>query len=418
MNRSARQEASARITMSQSVADAPLTGVRVLDLSRILAGPVCCQVLGDLGGDVVKVERPGQGDDTRTWGPPFVGEGGPSAYYLSCNRNKRSLALDLERPEARPVLEGLIRRADVLVENFLPKDLQKFGLTPERLAELNPQLVSCSISGYGRTGPLANVAGYDLIIQAISGLMSITGEPDGMPMKVGVAITDVIAGLYAAIGALAGLHARGKWGHGTSFDLALADCTLASLVNVVQSALVTGERPKRYGNAHPQIVPYQVFATADGHLVLGVGNDRQWRRFCELAGIPALADDARYATNPDRVAHRDELIATLTTLVQQRTTSAWEQLLAGSGVPHSAVLAVDEALASAQVAARGMVAEVTDARGRTYPLLGTPLHWPGHDRQTIQPPPGLGEHTAEILREWLDWNANDITALRQSGVLG
>ena len=332
--------------------DAPLAGLKVLDLSRVLAGPVCTQLLADLGADVVKIERPGVGDDTRQWGPPFLGGDGPSAYYLSCNRGKRSLALDLKNPASRDVLDDLVRQADVLVENFLPDQLVQFGLLPERLAELNPHLVSCSISGFGRTGPLADVPGYDLMTQASSGLMSITGERDGPPLKVGVAMSDVITGLYAAIAALAGLHARSRGRPGRAFDLALADCTLASLVNVAQSSLVTGGRPLRWGNSHPQIVPYGSFETADGFLVIGIGNDAQWRKFCAGVGHGDWADDLRFATNPARIAHRDELLALVNPLVRERTTHHWQELLSEIGVPHGPVLPVDQALAQPQVAAR------------------------------------------------------------------
>lgn len=306
----------------------PLTGLRVLDLSRILAGPVCTQLLADLGADVVKVERPGLGDDTRQWGPPFLAAG-ESGYFLSCNRGKRSLALDLHHAEARGVLEELVRRADVLIENFLPDSLARLGLGPERLAKLNPKLVSCSISAFGRSGPLATAPGYDLMIQAGSGLMAITGEPDGAPMKVGVAISDVITGLYAATSVLAGVYARGQGKAGMAFDLALADCTLASLVNVAQSTLLTGQPPRRYGNAHPQIVPYEVFATADGHLALAIGADRQWQRFCAAVGRDGWAADARFATNPDRVKYRDALIPLVADLMlghrRSRGRACWNR---------------------------------------------------------------------------------------------
>ncbi len=364
----------------------PLAGVRVLDLSRVLAGPFCTQLLADLGADVVKVERPPLGDDTRQWGPPFLPDGGLSAYYVSCNRGKRSLGLDLARPEARAVLDDLVRVADVLIENFLPQSLEKLGLTTERLEILNPRLVRASISGYGRTGPLAATPGYDLVIQATAGIMSITGEPGGMPMKVGVAITDVLTGLYTAVSVLAGLWAR-DWGSGgeverqgnraPAFDLALADCTLAALVNVVQGVLVTDNRPKRYGNAHPQIVPYEAFATADGHLVLAVGNDGQWRRFCEAVDHIEWADDPRFATNPDRVEHRDQLIPALNALFVRRSTAEWLELLAETDIPHSAVLPLDEILATPQVAARQMVQELTAADGGTYRVVASPIHCEG-----------------------------------------
>lgn len=394
----------------------PLADLRVLDLSRVLAGPVCCQLLADLGADVVKVERPGLGDDTRQWGPPFLGEDGPSAYYLSANRGKRSLAIDLARDEAREVLDDLVRRADVLVENFLPSSLEKLGLTPERLATLNPHLVSCSISGYGRTGPLADVPGYDLVIQATGGLMSITGEPDGAPMKVGVAISDVITGLYAAVSVLAGLHRRQRDGAATAFDLALLDCTLASLVNVAQGALVTGRAPRRYGNAHPNIVPYEAFATSDGHLVLAVGNDRQFARFCQAVDRADWSSDPRYATNPERVAHRATLIPALAELFQQRTTAQWQTLLIEAEVPHSPVATLDEIFEMPQVDAREMLQEVTTPEG-DYRLLGSPIHWRDEPTRTVHAPPGLGEHTDVVLAEWLNYPSERIAALRRAGVV-
>ena len=402
----------------------PLGGVKVLDLSRVLAGPVCCQVLADLGTDVVKVERPGTGDDTRQWGPPFLDDRGrrddaapTSAYYLSANRGKRSLALDLSPPEGRRVLDDLIRGADVLVENFLPQSLERLGLAPERLRRLNGELVSVSISGYGRTGPLAEVAGYDLVIQAMSGLMSITGEADGMPMKVGVAIIDVISGLYAAISVLAGLHRRGSGKGGTAFDLALADCTLASLVNVAQGSLITGEKPRRYGNAHPQIVPYEAFATSDGHLVLAVGNDRQWLRFCQATGHDDWAQDPRFATNPSRVEHREQLVPLLEQLFSRRTSGQWQQILSEAEVPHSPVLALDEVLASRQVAARRMVLDVEDSAARRYRLVGNPIHWRDAPSGRVKAPPALGEHTDEILRVWLGYDEGKIAELRRLGTV-
>ncbi|HUY32991.1 MAG TPA: CoA transferase [Pirellulales bacterium] len=399
----------------------PLAGLKVLDLSRVLAGPFCTQLLADLGADVVKLERPGAGDDTRQWGPPFVDAGGPSGYYLSCNRGKRSLALDLNHPAGRRVVDDLVRRTDVLVENFLPDSLARFGLQPERLKQINPNLVSCSISGYGRTGPLAAVPGYDLMMQASAGMMSITGEPDGTPMKVGVAISDVLTGLYAAAGVLAGLVAnsaraaadRQAW----AFDLALADCTLASLVNVAQGTLLTGEPPKRWGNAHPQIVPYEVFATSDGHLVLAVGADRQWERFCQAVGQDEWADDPRFRTNPERVTHREELIPLLAALFQQRPTAAWRKLLAAAEVPHSPVLAIDELLATPQVAARDMVHDVVDSAGRRYKLLAGAVHWRDEPSRRPLPPPAMGEQSDEILREWLGYDDQRIGDLREVGAV-
>lgn len=396
----------------------PLAGLKVLDLSRVLAGPVCTQLLADLGADVVKVERPGSGDDTRQWGPPFVPNGGPSGYFVACNRGKRSLALDLAHAAGREVVDDLVRRADVLVENFLPDSLARLGLHADRLHQLNPRLVICSISGYGRTGPLAAVPGYDLMMQASAGIMSITGEPEGMPMKVGVAITDVITALYSAASVLAGLYARGEGRPSPSFDLALADCTLASLVNVAQGALLTGQKPRRWGNAHPQIVPYETFATADGHLVLAVGADRQWQRFCQAVGRGDLAVDARFATNPGRVENRDALIPQLQQIFAQRTTADWQSLLSAAEVPHSAVLALDELLASPQVAARQMVIEAVDSAGREYRVLGPAIHWRDQPPRQAGGVPQLGEHTDEILREWLGYSSERIAAVRGAGALG
>ena len=390
----------------------PLAGLKVLDLSRVLAGPVCTQLLADLGADVVKVERPGDGDDTRQWGPPFL-EGGPSGYFLSCNRGKRSLALDLHHPASRPVLDGLLRRADAMVENFLPDSLDKLGLSPERLRQINRGLIACSISGYGRTGPLAELPGYDLVMQASSGIMSITGEPQGAPMKVGVAITDVITGLYAAASLLAGLYGRHHGGPGMNFDLALADCTLAGLVNVAQAALLTGERPRRWGNAHPQIVPYEAFATADGHLVLAIGADRQWRRFCRAVGHDEWASDDRFLTNPARVEHRETLIGLLQPLFTERTDAAWQALLTEAEVPHSLVAPLDEVLRSPRTAARQMVLPVRDAAGRQYKLLGSAVHWQDEPPRRATAPPDLGEHTDEVLGEWLGYDRERIEELRR-----
>jgi crotonobetainyl-CoA:carnitine CoA-transferase CaiB-like acyl-CoA transferase len=403
----------------------PLEGVRVLDLSRVLAGPFCAQLLADLGADVVKVERPPLGDDTRQWGPPFLPDDGPSAYYVSCNRGKRSLAVDLASREGPGVLDDLIRATDVLSENFLPESLEKLGLSGERLAALNPRLVRASISGYGRTGPLSNMPGYDLVVQATAGIMSITGEPGGTPMKIGVAITDVLTGLYAAVSVLAGLlGSRGderlaatRQGSAAAFDLALADCTLAAMVNVVEGALVTGEPPVRYGNAHPQIVPYEAFATADGYLVLAIGNDGQWRRFCEAAGHADWAIDSRFATNPARVEHRDTLTPLMNQLLAERTTGKWQALLTQAAIPHAPVIALDEILATPQVAARRMVQNLTAADGRTYRVIASPIHVEGEPFCSPRPPPEIGEHTTEVLHEWLGYESERIDKLHKSGVV-
>jgi len=401
----------------------PLAGLKVLDLSRVLAGPLCGQILADLGADVVKVERPGVGDETRAWGPPFLppaaGERGvgPSAYYLSINRGKRSLALDLSRPEAREVVDDLLRTADVLLENFLPESLAKFGLQPERLAEINPQLVRVSISGYGRTGPLADAPGYDLAIQASAGLMSITGESDGAAMKVGVAITDVITALYAATAALAGLVRRGRVGTGLGFDLALADCTLSSLVNVAQASLLTGRAPQRFGNAHPHIVPYEPFATSDGTIIVAVGNDGQWRRACRALDHEAWFDDPRFATNPARVKHRAELVPMIAAVMLERSTADWATRFAAEDVPHAPVQSLDQVFDSPQVAARGMLREITDSAGRTYRVVASPLHSADLPSAPCSAPPSIGEHSDEVLREWLAYSPARIAALQKSGVI-
>jgi crotonobetainyl-CoA:carnitine CoA-transferase CaiB-like acyl-CoA transferase len=393
-----------------TAADFPLRGVRVLDLSRVLAGPVCTQLLADLGADVVKVERPGTGDDTRQWGPPFV-EPGQSAYYLSCNRGKRSLALDLGHPASAEVLDDLVQAADVLIENFLPDTLVKLRLTPERLKQLNGRLVIASISGFGRENAWSQVPGYDLMIQAGFGMMSITGEPQGTPMKLGVAICDVVTGLYAASSVLAGLHARERSGAGMHFDLALADCTLAGLVNVAQSCLLTGQRPERLGNAHPQIVPYEALATSDGYLALAIGADRQWQRFCQAVGRSEWSADARFATNPARVEHRAELIPLVAELLRGRSTAQWRELLTSIDVPHSPVQSVDQALASPQAAARGMVLPVTDSHGHEYSVLGSAVHWRDQPPRQAAAPPYLGEHSAEVLRDWLGYKPDRIAAI-------
>src|SRR5437868_1988782 len=301
-------------------ASPPLNGVRVLDASRILAGPFCGQLLGDLGAEVIKVERPGQGDDTREWGPPWLGP--LSAYYLSCNRNKRAISLDLSQPEGVALLHDLARHSDILLENFRADSAVKLGLDPARLHQVNPRLIICSISGFGRTGPMRELAGYDYAVQALSGLMSITGPAGGPPSKVGVAVTDILTGLYAATAVLACLHARRQTGHGYAIDLALLDCAVAAQVNVAQAFLTSGEIPPRQGNAHLQIVPYQLFATADGWMVLAVGNDGQWRHFCAGAADPDLSRDERFATNSQRVERRGELVPRVEAILKRLPTAA------------------------------------------------------------------------------------------------
>src|SRR5262249_35556108 len=350
----------------------PLHGIRVLDASRVLAGPLCGQMLADLGAEVLKVERPGSGDDTRAWGPPLAGA--LSAYYLSCNRGKRGLALDLSKEEGLNLFYELARRSDVVLENFRAASADKLGVSPEKLLAVNPRLVICSVSGFGRTGPWSDLPGYDFAVQALSGLMSITGPPEGPPCKVGVAATDVLTGLHAAVAVLACLHARTQSGHGYVIDLALLDCAVASQVNVAQAYLTSRSVPARQGNAHLQIVPYQLFATADTWLVLAVGNDAQWQRFCHSAGRDDMAAGRRFATNPLRVENRAILVPVVEEIMRTRTTAAWEKALAEADVPHAPVWNYAELFAHPQAEARGLRVTVRDPEGRPVELVGTPFH--------------------------------------------
>lgn len=393
----------------------PLADVRVLDASRVLAGPFCGQLLGDLGADVVKVERPGSGDETRGWGPPFAGP--LSAYYLSCNRNKRAITLDLAREEGLALFYDLVRRSDVLLENFRAASAGKLGLDPEKLLALNPRLIVCSISGFGRTGPLSDLPGYDFAVQALSGLMSITGPAEGPPCKVGVAVTDVLTGLYAASAVLACLHARGRSGHGYVIDLALLDCAVAAQVNVVQAFLTSGQVPARQGNAHLQIVPYQAFATADDWLVLAIGNDGQWQRFCQAAERPDLATDARFTTNTQRVQNRDMLVPWLEALLRTRGSQDWQERLRAVDVPHAPVWDYAALFAHPQTAARGLRLTVRDPQGQPMDLVGTPFHIAGTALAEVTMPPALGQDTDVVLREVLGLSAERVAELRRQGVI-
>jgi len=395
----------------------PLSGVRVLDAARVLAGPFCGQVLADLGADVIKLERPGAGDDTRGWGPPYVpGFNDLSAYFLSCNRGKRSLTLDIADPDGSAVFHRLLDRSDVLVENFRSDSAEKLGLTPELLLSRHPRLVVCSISGFGRTGPLRDAPGYDYAVQAMSGLMSITGPVEGPPCKVGVAVTDILTGLYATTAILACLRARDRSGHGYAIDLGLLDCALASQVNVAQVYLTSGVVPKRQGNAHLQIVPYQLFETADGYLVLNVGNDSQWRSFCAAAGATDLGSDPRSATNRQRVEHRDEVVPRVAALMKSLPTAEWERRLADANVPHAVVRDYAEIFAHEQTAARGMKLTVRDPAGNPVELVGSPLRIAGAAAAAPTMPPRLGEQTDEVLRE-LGVSAEELARLRAKRVV-
>ena len=393
----------------------PLHGMRVLDASRVLAGPFCGQILGDLGAEVIKLERPGVGDETRAWGPPFAGD--LAAYYLSCNRNKKSVTLDMSKPEGQTIAHQLAAKSDIYLDNFLPATAKKLGLDAARLQQVNPKLIICSISGFGHDGPMAERPGYDFAIQALSGFMSITGPKEGPPSKVGVAMTDVVAGLYAAIGVLACVAARQQSGHGYALDISLLDCALAAQVNLAQAYLTSGEVPPRQGNAHLQIVPYQLFATQDTHLVLAVGNDAQWQRFCTAAQLTDLGRDARFLTNPDRVKNREELIPLLMPILRGRSTKAWEDLLTAADVPHAPVLDYAQLFAHPQALARGLRVTVQDPKGQTVDLVNSPLRIHGATATAMAMPPRLGEQTASVLRDLLGMGAEKIETLKAQGIV-
>ena len=369
----------------------PLAGVRVLDLSRVLAGPWAGQLLADYGADVLKVERPGAGDDTRTWGPPWWGEGEDrvAAYFICANRGKRSVAIDIASPEGIAQVRDLAREADVVIENYKVGQLAKYGLDAASLRAINPRLIYCSITGYGQTGPLSHKAGYDFAIQAEGGLMSITGERGEEPQKVGVAVTDLMTGIYATTAILAALHERHSTGQGRTIDAALFDVQVAMLANQASNQLIGQTRPTRMGNAHPNIVPYQVFPTLDGHMVLAIGNDGQFARFCEAAGHPDTASDARFATNPERVKHRETLVPMLAEWLRQRDTADWEKLLNGHSVPCSPILDVAQVMAHTHVAARGMVLPSRDAQHP--PMVANPIVFDGQRPVSRTPPPALGQ---------------------------
>lgn len=391
----------------------PLAGIRVLDASRVLAGPFCGQILGDLGAEVLKIERPGSGDETRAWGPPFAGVF--SAYFLSCNRNKRGLTLDLAHPEGQRLFHELAHRSDILLENFRADSAERLGMSPAQLLAKHPRLIICSISGYGRTASRRDEPGYDFAIQALSGLMSITGPVEGPPCKVGVAATDVLTGLYAATSVLACLHARQSSGHGYAIDLALLDCAVAAQVNVAQAYLTSAALPPRQGNAHLQIVPYQLFATADNWLVLAVGNDGQWQRFCRAAERNDLASDERFTTNPLRVRNRAVLVPLVESLMQTRTTTAWEKLLRDAEVPHAPVWSYADLFGNPEMTERLRVT-VRDPAGQPVDLIASPFHINGTPSPTTAPP-ALGQHTDEVLTQLLGLNEEQVRKLRQQGVV-
>ncbi len=407
-------------------APAPLRHLKVLDLSRVLAGPWAGQALADLGAEVVKVERPGAGDDTRGWGPPWLrgadgAETGESSYFASANRGKRSITLDVSRPEGQAVARRLAARADVLLENFKVGDLARHGLGYDDLSALNPGLVYCSITGFGQTGPSRHRAGYDFLIQGMGGLMSLTGEPDGAPgggpMKVGVAIVDVFTGLYATTAILAALAERERTGRGTHVDLSLLDVQVATLANQGQAYLATGRPPQRLGNAHPSIVPYQAFAARDGHLVLAVGNDGQFARLCGVAGCPELASDPRYATNTARVANRATLVPRLAALLATRDREDWIGALEGAGVPCGPINDLRQVFEEPQVLHRGMRLTLEHATAGRQPLVASPFRFDGAPCSSELPPPTLGQHTVEVLTGVLGMGHAEVDRLREQGII-
>ncbi len=376
----------------------PLNGIRVLDLSRVLAGPYCTMVLGDLGADVIKVESP-QGDETRGWGPPFAE--GESAYYLCVNRNKRSIVVDFNTAEGRSILSRLIQQSDVLVENFRPGSLARFSLDFESASTLNPNLIYCSITGFGQTGPLRDKPGYDFMIQAIGGLMSFTGEPDGEPMKVGVAVADLFAGQNAVIAILAALQARTQTGRGQHLDISLFDSQLGMLANVASNYLVSGNLPRRYGNAHANIVPYQSFQTSDGWLVIAVGNDNQFASLCNFIGKPEWSSDPRFSTNSARVQNRDELLSILKPMFLTKTVNEWLSVI-GDEFPCGPINNLERTFSMPQVEAREMLVRMQHSIIGDLPLVGSPLKFSDTAVEYKLPPPRLGEHTEEVLDELFD----------------
>jgi crotonobetainyl-CoA:carnitine CoA-transferase CaiB-like acyl-CoA transferase len=385
----------------------PLKGLRVLDLSRILAGPWASQCLADLGAEVIKIERPEKGDDTRAWGPPFFGdrEDKLAAYYLSANRGKLSVALDISSPEGQEIIRQLAAECDILVENFKVGGLKRYGLDYESLKAVNPGLIYCSITGFGQTGPYKDRPGYDLMIQAMGGLMSITGEPDnvpgGGPLRAGVAVTDLFTGLYSVIGILGALHHREKTGEGQHIDMALLDTQVAVLANQSLTYLVSGKAPERQGNSHPAIVPYQSFATKDGHMILAVGNDSQFKSFCSAAGIPALADDERFATNPARVANRTELVPIVEGVVKGKTTDEWVTVLEQANVPCGPINTIDRVFANEQVRARGVELSLKNAEGKPVPGVANPIRYSATPIAYEKAPPRVGEDTEAVLERLL-----------------
>jgi len=403
-----------------------LSHIRVLDLTRVLAGPWCAQTLADLGADVIKIERPGAGDDTRHWGPPYLktpdgADTREAAYYLCANRNKRSVTVDIATAEGQRIVRELAAISDVVLENYKVGQLAKYGLDYVSLKTVKPDLVYCSVTGFGQTGPLADRAGYDFIVQGMGGFMSITGErddlPGGGPQKAGVAIADLMTGMYASVAVLAALAHRDRTGEGQAIDMALLDVQVAMLANVGSNYLASGKAPRRWGNAHQNIVPYQAFQTSDSWIIVAVGNDGQFRKFVEAGGRPELADDPRFATNPERVRHRDVLVPIVAEMVKTRRKREWIEALEAAGVPCGPINDVGEVFADEQVRARGMRVEAPHPSGAVAPLVRNPIRMSATPPEVRSAPPLLGEHTDDVLRDVLGYDAAAIAALRGKAVI-
>ncbi|MCK8783865.1 CoA transferase [Roseomonas sp. NAR14] len=395
----------------------PLRGLRVLDLTRVLAGPTCTQMLGDLGAEVIKIERPEAGDDTRNFAPPFIPNTKESAYFVGVNRNKKSVTVDISKPEGQAIVLALLEGCDLLVENFKVGALAKYGLGWEQLRVKFPGLIYCSITGFGQTGPYAPRPGYDSLIQGMGGVMSLTGEPDGQPQKVGIPVADVFAGLYGTIGILAALRHKALTGEGQQVDIGMLDTHVAWLANQGMNYLATGENPPRLGNQHPNIVPYQVFPTADGYMVLSVGNDPTFRRFCEAFGQEHLLADERFATNAARVGNRQLVTDTLTPLMRSRTTADWVERLEALKIGCGPINTLKEVFADPHVQARNMVVEMPHASGETVKVMANPVKLSATPPTYRSAPPLLGEHTDEVLGGLLGMDAAGIAALRGKGIV-
>jgi crotonobetainyl-CoA:carnitine CoA-transferase CaiB-like acyl-CoA transferase len=396
----------------------PLTGLRVLDLTRVLAGPWATQMLADFGAEVIKIEKPGEGDDTRGWGPPFLknadGSNGDAAYFQSANRGKWSVCIDMSVAEGQKLIRDLAMKSDILIENFKVGGLKKYGLDYDALGKINPRLIYCSITGFGQNGPYANRAGYDFMIQGMAGVMSITGEKDGNPMKMGVAFSDVFAGLHAVIGIQGALLHREKTGEGQHVDISLLDSQVAVLANQALNYLVGGKVPGRLGNAHPNIVPYQTFETKDGHIIMAVGSDRQYAEYCRIIGAAHLATDDKFKTNRGRVENRDALIPLLQPFMKSKTTAEWVENFEAAAVPCGPINTIDQVFANPQVMARGLQIGLTRDDGIQVPGVANPIVFSETPLDYDKPSPRLGDGTERVLREVLGLDANDIAKLRKS----